>query len=173
MEIYDNTRLPLVPPQVKCFCEGHFLMGQVRATLNAQTFQRRRASPHPLWAASVSGRAPHRGGAPRPHPGPQPGETPRPSSAPPLRTPLEAQPRPGAPRTPARAPLPPHLSRPPAQPRTWEGKGRGGEGPDPGRGRLRQGRCGLRRGGVSGAEGRRGAVATSSQAAPGRRVVSF
>lgn len=58
---------------------------------------------------------------------------------------------------------PPHLPRPPARP----APGTGGEGPDPGCGRLRQGGSGLSRDGVSGAEGRRGAVATSSRTASG------
>lgn len=80
---------------------------------------------------------------------------------PPPRPHAGPHPRPGAPRIPA--PPPPHLPRPPVRP----APGRGGEGPDPGRRRLRQGGCGLRRGRVSGAEGHRGAVATSSRAAPG------
>lgn len=60
---------------------------------------------------------------------------------------------------------PPHLPRPPA--RSAPGRGGEGPGPDPGCGRLREGGSGLSRDGVSGAEGRRGAVATSSRTASG------
>lgn len=123
-------------------------MGQVRAAPAAETSRE---------AGRVPGRAPHRGGAskqpgetrgraalpPRPPPGPHPGRAPRVSQRRRRRLFLTCRGRP---------PGDPHL---------------GGEGPDPGRGRLRQGGSGLRRGGVSGAEGHRGAVATSSRAAPG------
>lgn len=90
------------------------------------------------------------------------------------RAEAEQRPHPGLPQDPTQAgrPADPSAAAAASSPaaaarpvRTWEG--RGGEEPDPGRGRLRQGGFGLRRGGVSGAEGHRGAVATSSRAAPG------
>lgn len=121
------------------------LLGQVRAAPDAETSRE---------AGRVPGRAPHGGGASRPPPNESRGRAapaPRPPPGPhPGRTPCGSQ----------RRRLLTCRGRPP-------GPHLGGEGPDPGRGCLRQGGSGLRRGGVSGAEGHRGAVATSSRAAPG------
>lgn len=117
--------------------------------------------PHPWRAGRAPGRAPHGGGDPSPHSGVPEAEERPPSSH---QTPPQAR-RPADPSAAAAAASSPAAAACPA--RTWvkEGRGEAGSGPR----HLRQEGCGLRRGGVSGAEGHRGAVATSSRAAPGSR----